>query len=268
VTVWDAHLCTATTLSVTITEPTQLTALISTQSGVTCFGGNDAAAKANPAGGVAPYTFLWSNGETDGSAENLSAGDYQITVTDSNGCWLVTSVTIQDGYHIDAGTITDADSVDINDTATYSVNAGFSYTWSVSNGVILSGQGTNSVVVDWSASGQGTVQVIATAQGCADTVSKTVTLVDPTGIHDVALNGIELYPNPTNETITLKAANITTAASIKLFDSVGKQILQQDAQPEEIAQGIILDMNAMNEGIFFLSIKTESGMRVVKVVKY
>ena len=37
-------------------------------------------------GGVGPYTFLWSTGVTGASVENISAGDYTLTITDTNGC--------------------------------------------------------------------------------------------------------------------------------------------------------------------------------------
>jgi hypothetical protein len=44
-----------------------------------------------PSGGVAPYTYLWSNGSTTSSRNNLSIGGYGVTVTDANGC--VTNAT-------------------------------------------------------------------------------------------------------------------------------------------------------------------------------
>lgn len=37
-------------------------------------------------GGIAPYTFLWSNGATTQSIDNLPAGPLFVTVTDYNGC--------------------------------------------------------------------------------------------------------------------------------------------------------------------------------------
>ena len=37
-------------------------------------------------GGVSPYTFEWSNGETTEDIKNLAAGPYNVTVTDQNGC--------------------------------------------------------------------------------------------------------------------------------------------------------------------------------------
>jgi hypothetical protein len=45
-------------------------------------------------GGIPPYTYLWSNGETTATATGLSAGTYSVTVSDSSGCFLTDSVTI------------------------------------------------------------------------------------------------------------------------------------------------------------------------------
>jgi len=262
VTVWDANFCT-TTASVSLTEPTQLFAPVSTQSQITCFGESDAAAKVNATGGVPPYDFLWSNGETDASAENLSAGNYQITVTDSNGCWLVTSVTIQDGYQVNTGNITGADSADINQSATYTVNAGLNYTWSVSNGVILSGQGTNSVEVDWSSTGQGTIQVIATDQGCSETVTKTVTLVDPTGINDPPLDGITVVPNPAKEKVFIQWQAEAGITQIILMDICGKElqkVIIANANHHE------LSLKDYSQGIYLITVKG-NGQKIMRIVK-
>ncbi len=37
-------------------------------------------------GGTQPYTYLWSDGQTEATATNLSQGTYSVTVTDNNGC--------------------------------------------------------------------------------------------------------------------------------------------------------------------------------------
>jgi hypothetical protein len=50
--------------------------------------------KANPAGGAAPYTRLWSNGATTGTISNLAAGTYTVTVTSANGCAATASANI------------------------------------------------------------------------------------------------------------------------------------------------------------------------------
>jgi hypothetical protein len=43
----------------------------------------DGFAAAFPRGGVAPYTFLWSNAEVTQYVEDLAAGDYSVVATDS-----------------------------------------------------------------------------------------------------------------------------------------------------------------------------------------
>ncbi len=45
-------------------------------------------------GGVAPYHYLWSTGETIPIISNKPAGTYLLTITDSNDCTLLTSIVI------------------------------------------------------------------------------------------------------------------------------------------------------------------------------
>lgn len=54
--------------------------------GPTCSNSNDGVAEVIPLGGVLPYSYLWSNGDTTRMIEGLSAGNYIVTVTDAEGC--------------------------------------------------------------------------------------------------------------------------------------------------------------------------------------
>ncbi len=47
---------------------------------------NTGSAIANVSGGQGPYTYQWSNGATGIFVENLTRGNYSVTVTDANGC--------------------------------------------------------------------------------------------------------------------------------------------------------------------------------------
>jgi len=89
-TVTDANGCSAST-SATITEPTVLVASTTTSDfngfGVSCNGGSNGSADVSATGGVTPYS---GNGNNAG----LSAGNYNYTVTDANGCTSNTSATI------------------------------------------------------------------------------------------------------------------------------------------------------------------------------
>jgi hypothetical protein len=51
-----------------------------------CFGEMGATAVAVPAGGTAPYSFLWANGGMDSLLAGIGAGLYQVSVTDAHGC--------------------------------------------------------------------------------------------------------------------------------------------------------------------------------------
>ena len=89
VVVTDANNCSATA-SVTITQPTSLT-LSFTTSNVSCNGGNNGSATANVNGGTAPYTYAWSNGGATATINNLIAGTYTVTITDANGCSIISN---------------------------------------------------------------------------------------------------------------------------------------------------------------------------------
>ena len=84
VTVTDANGCTETQ-SVTVLEPTVLTSTVSSMDAL-CNGSSDGSATVSSAGGTAPYTYLWNDGQTTAMAGALSAGSYTVIVTDANGC--------------------------------------------------------------------------------------------------------------------------------------------------------------------------------------
>ncbi len=55
---------------------------------------NDGTASAAPVGGMAPYAYLWSTGDTIASLSGLAPGIYTVTVTDANGCSAAQTVIV------------------------------------------------------------------------------------------------------------------------------------------------------------------------------
>ncbi|MBL7719944.1 MAG: gliding motility-associated C-terminal domain-containing protein [Flavipsychrobacter sp.] len=87
VNVTDATGCPGT-VTINITQPTSpLAAAINNPADAKCFGSADGSAMATAAGGTAPYTYLWNPiGSNVQNPTNLSAGTYQMIVTDDHGC--------------------------------------------------------------------------------------------------------------------------------------------------------------------------------------
>lgn len=79
------------TATVTINPSTTLTA---NKTDISCAGGTNGTATGSAAGGTGPYSYLWSNGQTNAVISNLTSGTYTITSTDSKGCTQIATTTI------------------------------------------------------------------------------------------------------------------------------------------------------------------------------
>ncbi|MBI1223910.1 MAG: T9SS type A sorting domain-containing protein [Bacteroidetes bacterium] len=123
--------------------------------------------------GTLPFSYLWSNGQSNANAINLTANTYTVTVTDANGCPATSSINLTSFPAITL-TITPTHQMNAgqNDgTATANASGGggnFSFLWS-------NGQVTNPAT-DLA---PGTYTVTTTdANGCTATASTTVNSVN------------------------------------------------------------------------------------------
>jgi hypothetical protein len=66
----------------------------------------DGSVSANVYGGTAPYSYVWNNGLTTNSANNLCQGNYVVCVTDMNGCQVCDSITIYDSTNVNCNGFT------------------------------------------------------------------------------------------------------------------------------------------------------------------
>lgn len=142
VTVTDSNNCGPKTASFTITEPPLLVVSLMNKTDVVCYGEATGAINVTVSGGmpsVSGYNFAWTgpNGftSTNQNVTNLVAGDYVLTVTDSQSCSKDLSVSISQSDEIKITYSTTAILCygDNNASITTSISGGtppYQYTWS------------------------------------------------------------------------------------------------------------------------------------------
>jgi gliding motility-associated-like protein len=133
VSITDANGCTATA-SVIITEPTAITATITSQTNASCFG-ETGSATVTATGGTLGYSYIWSNGGLTDTAIGLAAGVHSVTVSDLNNCTATASVTITAPTAITATITSQTNASCFGETGSATVTAtggtlGYSYIWS------------------------------------------------------------------------------------------------------------------------------------------
>lgn len=188
VTITDANNCPATE-TLTITQPTSLTATMS-HTNVSCNNGNNASAEVAINGGNLPYSYTWTpSGGNSSLASGLIAGSYTVSIMDANACALSSSVVITEPsqFTVTASTTSINCSGQSTGSATVSVSgatAPYTYTWSTSGG--------NTSVANGLAAGNYTVD-IEDANQCQTTLS--LSIIQPAALSaimthtDVSCNG-------------------------------------------------------------------------------
>ena len=81
--------CTVPSMSITIIENAQTT-FTTSYNDVICNGDSDGIATVSITGGVAPHSYIWSQGSTTANATGLNIGTYTCNITDANGCTVPT----------------------------------------------------------------------------------------------------------------------------------------------------------------------------------
>jgi hypothetical protein len=92
VTITDDNGC-IQTAAATITQPAALSATLNAMN-ASCGICADGSVDLSVSGGTSPYEFSWSNGGTTEDLTGLLPGNYTVIVTDTNGCQLSDTITV------------------------------------------------------------------------------------------------------------------------------------------------------------------------------
>lgn len=100
ITITDASSCSISADAV-LDDPPAINISLSTSS-LTCYDVCDGSITSMVSGGNAPYLYHWSNGSTGPDNSSLCPGNYDVTVTDQNGCMATSGIAIGNGVPISA----------------------------------------------------------------------------------------------------------------------------------------------------------------------
>lgn len=84
------------------------------------------------------------------------------------------------------------------------------------------------------------------------------------GLNDLSMEAIQLYPNPTNDYITLDLHSVYQSVEVVVYDITGKSVAHYN---EKDVQSVDLDFSSLASGIYQVAVNTELGTAVKKVVR-
>ncbi|MFM8949328.1 MAG: beta strand repeat-containing protein, partial [Bacteroidota bacterium] len=188
-TVTDANGCTSV-VSATVTQPTLLTAA-SASGAIACFGGTTSVSVTG-GGGTAPYAGTGSF--------TVGAGSYSYTVTDANGCTVVTNITLTQPTQLSASSVTNPASCgNSNGSASISASGGTPvYNYSINGGAVQISSSFPNLLA-----GNYTV-VVTDANGCTSSVAASVSNTSAPIINAVTQTNNSCF-NSNNGTISINA---------------------------------------------------------------
>jgi len=142
--------------------------ILATVNHASCFEASDGSIDISVTGGIAPYSFNWSNGFVTEDVSGLLAGTYSVTVTDGHGCSKVKAIIVTQPAELVLGAVSIPATCDNNDGAIELSVTGsvppFSFLWS---------NGATTQNISSLSAGSYTVTV-TDAHSCQSTVSTMV----------------------------------------------------------------------------------------------
>jgi len=174
VTITDANSCTKTA-SIEVSQLPPVQAVAQADGNASC-DNNDGRASVAASGGMAPYTYLWSNGQNAPLQSALAAGTYFVTVTDANQCSDVDTVTIGLTDDQNSG-ISPDQTICVGETVNLTASGGTAYMWS---------NGENTAGINVAPVSTTQYMVTITDGACEDTLQVTVNVkaLPPTQIEE------------------------------------------------------------------------------------
>lgn len=134
------------------------------------------------------------------------------------------------------------------------------YVWEVEGGDIVFGAGTSEISVLWTNLGEGYLLVSETSNLNCEAVSDTLfVLVDEcTGINELFLERINIYPNPAKDQITIVNKNEEQIVGMIIYDMMGNRLMSRNISDSNMTKKV--DINSLANGTYILEILMDSNL--------
>ena len=187
--------------------------------------------------GLAPFTYLWNNGQTGSTITGLTSGLYSVTVTDGYGCTLSKSGTITDVNPIGLGlfTATSPTCLQSNGVINMTITGGTEpFYYSASTGDVLVSYSRTFSISGLSA---GQYNFLVTDAGLCQ-MTAGITLETPEGLTSVTVQGQNSTCSTNNGSITVSVVGGTAPYTYTLIYPNGNQLNISNSQTTQFFQNL------------------------------
>lgn len=238
------------TVEIFIEQPDSLLIASSMTTDLNCFESQDGSACVFIEGGTMPYNFVWSETEQETSKiTDLPAGDYNLTMTDINGCTIETALSIAappilESSFINFDITSNSDGfIEIQlegGTAPYTIE------WFNEDGELI-GSGEK---IENLGEGQYYAQ-ITDNKGCFIETDKLLLLITATKNYD--LSAIEIYPNPAKEMFKVQSTELNLLDyKFDLINDQGKIVSNLVRIKSQQTDEILIQNEELLSGIYYV----------------
>jgi len=253
--------CGSLTESFSIDEPAVLAAS-TTITSTGCAVATDGAIDLTPMGGTAPYTYAWSNGSGDEDLMNVEAGNYDVAITDGNGCnrsiagLVVNAGTGPVASFLPSSVLAYAgDTLYFFNTSTY----GAQYSWDFGDGsTSADGDGEHIYTMP------GNYMVVLSVQdgACSAVYSMDIVISSSTAVVQLTDGAVRAYAEAEGFVFQWSLAN-TNGFQVDILDAHGRSVLNREVNGALGTERF--NMNGMAEGVYFLRVAIEGEARTFKL---